>query len=1058
MISSFTAVAFLLMAGCGGGGGGNDPEPSTPQASGIPQERFKVIVCDEKSAHKDECRDAQAFDLKKEIVAILEPSEKIGGVSEYAMFGGKRFGLVPKEEKSLSPLNFVAYGIFKYAQEVGSDWCGPCRMVAPQSYSDAKKQLKELFNLTGTKEQNEALLWLIDRNLEAMGESGVDLKEAYFADIKALAESLVNLTKHGNAPDLSGLHLVKDSKGRVLGVSSTPANECPDYLGGCIESWGVLDKNRALKLGNDIHRKSGNLTDSQKAFESLTCEANEVKQIYMFGVEDNFDPSNLEPVNPQGGLLTMSSGWPHQSSYDNNTMLPSTDANGNVIGGNFLLFAETLSGLPTNMTKGRMAIGVKRLEQIGSSGLIIEPLSPAITQLNPNLTLNGWGQVANTNTYYQNLNQIMLQTNTNQTHNLLQHLQSGNGALDIVAYGYIDIDYIAIAACVPNEPTGTPITEVPVNLECNADKGEQLVEVWGGVGDDFAIPIDTTNPPAGFSGAVKYDEEIDKLGTFADRITLPNQTITKMVVTVNTRAGANGYQNDQILLGDVASSSGVVHDPNDTGVAATLNGGIAHQVYGSTALTVGSGTLLDLVNNTHYLDVIAHDQTEVDSVRVSLCVADKKDGDISIHKRAGRIFKKGDTDYAYFHIEFNGTLPHGETLVINEEVASGATLEILSLPQGWICNPSATPISGAVTLTCHISATNGDMNPIPAITLVMSSQEGNITNCAKINKESQGVSYNSNPDNDHSCDSAVFPTPPPTDDPKACSQRHIIYLDNSNVWRDVDTGNAPNVNNPIPNTWDNSYTWFEFDQNPWYGYFTLETQTFCACGSKGGVKIEGMRIDNVGNITLKNITDGTNTIVTAQNTATTHNFMAQYPAASGSTVIPAHVVGKEYKLQFNIHNHKLWVGGAVKGKLEFTGHWGECTKNDYVPGSAPLPDDNSSQPSGPIVIFTEANLTTFPPDVNETIVVVEEEIAITAPALPIGIDTPQPTPIVITGGDLYPVATTPESQFPGAIPSNYTLLVGCANGYISLIYNGTTPLVYETPHKCDGEWLYSNPQ
>ena len=1166
---ALTSAILIILAGCGGGGDNPKEVPTKPEVSGIPTKDFDVIACSDPS--DSGCLEAKAFDLKKQNVAVLNPPKDIG-VGEYLYFNGKRFGVVPKEEKRLTPLNFLAYGLFKYAQEVGSNWCGPCRLVAPASYIDAKKQLKELFNLTGTKEQNEALLWLINRNLEAMGESGVSLKEAYFADIKAMAESLVNLTKKGEAPDLSHLHLVKDSKGRVLGVSSTPPNDCPEYLGECLDSWGVLDKNRAIKLGYDIRQKSGTQSASQQAFESLTCEANEEKQIFMYGVEDNFDLSNSEPVHPQGIALSNYNGFPSQSTYDNNTSLP-IPGYGN-LNSNIMYFEETLSNLPTNMTKGYLAIGLKTLERASSSNSMLHfgyaGLPYWYRASLPDLTIDGWTHISNSNTYYKDIGQIILDQNIN----LLQYIQGGNNYLDVICLGALDIDYIAVAACVPKpKPDGIPIKEVPVKLECNADKGEQFTEVWGGNGDDFAMPIDVTNPPAGFANAVKYDENITKLGTFADRITLPNQTITKMVVTVNTRAGANGYQNDVLLLGDVNSSSGIVHDPNDPSAIATLNGGKAHQIYATNP----SGTLLSLVNSNHYLDAIAYDQTEVDSIRVSMCVVDKKDGDLNITKKPGRKFTKNGVNYSYFSINVGGTLPSGETLVINENVPNGATLEsYYSIPYNtqpsWVCTPNPV-VYGAATVTCLISATNGDITNIPTLNVLMSSKFEKLQNCVEINKESQGtyynsnprndsdcatvgfeppkegdlaitkkviksytdskgvnhavygisvsgtlpanspltidevvangavltninalapwscspntpvngpatvtctipaqnsalnpipdifiemeteseklencaninekfspVAYNNNPKNDRACDTATFGKP---DDSKICSEQIVANLDNPNLWSDS-SGNHPTVNNPIPNIWDNSYTWFNFPQTP-YAYYTLKSKKFCACGSRGGVKLQGMRIDNVGNLVLNSLSTSTATLIAAQNTATTHNFLAAYPPATGSAVIPYNVIGKNYQLEFNIHNHKLWSGGALKGQLRFTGHWGECTKEDVIKETPMEPKDEKP------VVYSDVNSSgSF--DENTTIAVIESE----ENNPNIGNIGNQRKIAILVGEDLQEITKTPEQLFGNKLPNSYSIVVGCVEDYVNVVIKAAATKVYKTDVKCSGSWV-----
>ena len=1158
------SVALIALSGCDNHLPSEQSNPTETESvptklevSGIPAKDFDVIACSDPS--DSGCAEAKAFDLKKQNIALLTPPKDIG-VGEYVYFNGKRFGVVPKEEKSLNPLNFVAYGLFKYAQEVGSNWCGHCRLVAPVSYADAKKELKELFNLTGTKEQNEALLWLINRNLEAIGESGVGVKEAYFADIKAIAESLVNLTKKGEAPDLSHLHLVKDSKGRVLGVSSTPASDCPEYLGGCLDSWGLLDKNRAIKLGYNIRQKSSNLTASQQAFESLICEPNEDKQIFMYGVEDNFNQNNYEPVAPQG-----------QMSYIYN-MYGSMKGTYDVTAQQywFKYFAETVGSISTNITKGRLAIGFKSSSHypvnlyIGAYGYYHESLN-----LNTPSS-NGWNLVANSNTYYKDLNSFSLNYSSN---NLITNIQNGMNYIDI--WGLIKhsayIDYIALAACVPKpKPNGIPITEVPVKLECNADKGEHLVEVWGGNGDDFVMPVDTTLPPPNLNGTIKYDKAIKKEGVFADRISLPNQTITKMVVTVNTRAGANGYQNDKLLLGATTSSSLTLHDPNDAGVAATLNGGTAHQIYGSVPLTSGSGTLLSLVNSNHYLDVVTFNQTEVDSVRVSMCVVDKKDGDLNITKNPGRKFTKNGLNYSYFSINIDGILPNGEILVINEYVPNGAMLESYysspSTQPTWICTPNP-PVSGPATITCSISAINGDITTIPTLNVLMSSKFEKLQNCVDINKESQNTSYNNNPNNDRDCSNVEFEPPKdgdlaitkkiiksytdrdgvnhavygisvsgtlPTNSPltvdevvptgailtninapapwscspsapvsglatvtctipaqssllspipdiivemkteeeklencaninekfspifynnnsendrscdttifkpvENCKERLEVDLSNPSIWKDSNGNNASPMTN-ISSYWDHSYTWLNATF-PQHGTTTYKTNNFCACGEDGYVKILGLKTDNMGRIVLNNLTQVNAISVAAQTTAVVQNFLSSYPAAIGSTIIHS---GSTYNLEFSIYNIDSLGGGAIKGKLIFTGHWGNCKTKDVVEPKAMEPRDTKP------VVYSDVNSSgSF--DENTTIAVIEEEV--TNPNISnIGIRSKI---LIITGEDLQEIAKTPEEIFGNQLPSSYSIVVGCDNSLINVVIKGAITKSYETDIECSGNWV-----
>lgn len=1033
---SLLAATMLMLGGCGGGDEEKKSSVTKPDVPGILLRDFDIAVCTQEDANKEVCSPAQALDLQNHNVAVFSPPAKIG-VGEYTYYDGKRFGVVPKEENAITPLNMLAYGLFLYAQDVGSDWCGPCRLIAPKNYADAKALLKKSFRLTGTDAQNDALLWLLNRNLEQLGEQQLSLKTAYFADIKAMAESLVNLAVKGEAPDLSGLHPVKDAHGRTVGVSTTPQNGCPDYMGGCLENWGLVDKKRATRLGMKIHKTLGVPLAYEQAFEPFTCENAETKEIFMYGVPDDFAPTNSEPVNPQGTLGATYLSWPVHSNYDNNTSMPST-ANPNQF--NPLYFAETLSGLPTNMTKGRIAIGVKRLEKTpGQTQIIFGDITiPDGATMHVNHPQNdGWSQIPGSHTYYHDLGNMSFQNGQNSA---LSHIQSGTDHLDVMTAGWLDIDYIAVAACVP-EPKGIPIPEVPVKLECNADKGEQLVTVWGGNGDDFIAPVDPTNPPAGLGNTlVKYDQPIEKVGTFADRITLPTQTITQMVVTINTRPSINGYQNDQMWLGDVTTQNGVVHDPNDPGVAATINGGTAHQINGNTGVS-GGGMLTSLVNSTHYMDVIVKDQTEVDSVRVSMCVVDKKEGDLAIVKKAEKTYQEGGVNYAIFSIGVTGTLPAGQTLVINEQIPQGATLSSLNAPLPWVCNQTL-PITGAATLTCSITATNGDITNIQPLSLTMYTKERTLRNCAAIDAKSQNTFYNNNDTNDNSCDSVTFR---PIDPPRACTQQQIISLDNPQNWY-LNNGTAqPNVNNPIPSTWDNTYTWFQMPNTP-YAYYTLESREFCACGTPGKLDVQGMRTDNVGSIQLDNITDHVLTTVAAQTTASSHNFLQAYPAASGSTVIGPNLVGKNYKLRFNIHNHKGKSGGALKGSLTFTGHWGRCTPEDHINIIILDPVD-----VGPVVTLPYPDVVTGGnPDQNTTIAVIDAEASISTDSFPVPVT---PIPIVVTGGDLVEVKTTPQQKFGDRLPQNYDIAVGCAQGYIGVVIKQAVTHVYETAYRCQGNWI-----
>ena len=1047
---SFVLIsAMFMLVGCGEKSSSPKAEESKvekPEVSDIPTKEFRTILCDQDSAQKDECQEAKKFDLEAHNVAILTPPSDIG-VGEYVYFDGQRFGVVPKDEKDISAFNMLAYGVYQYSLEVGDDWCGPCRMSAPSSYQDAKNLLKDEFNLTGTKEQNEAILWMLNQNLEYLGEQKLPLKEAYFADIKAMAESLVNLAIKGDAPDLSSLHLVKDQNGKVLGVSTTPDSECLSYMGGCLNDFALIDKKEAASIAGGIRKILNTPNDYERAFETFSCQSDEIKDIYMFGVADNFSQTNIEHTNPQSSLSAILSNFSHTDEYDNNTTLPSTqDANAYM--NSMFIFGETLSNLPTNLTNARMAIGYNVIE-LGIDQSHLALLDSVYNQYALSVDiLNSFSHLANSKTYYQDLGSI---SDSNGV-SILDYIQNGTNYIDVLALGFNDIDYIAVATCTPKpKPQGTPIPEVPPKLECSERLGESLVTIWGGDGDDFATPIDPVNPIPGLNNPLRYDEDVEKQQTFADRIALPNQTITKMVVTVNTKPSINGYQNDKIFIGDFTSSTALLHDPNDIGVASTLNGGTAHMTFGNEPVYDNNGTqtstILDLVNTNHYIDVMILNQTKVDSVRVSMCSVKRKEGDLSIDKKAEKTYVENGLLKALFSIDINGTLPYGESLVINEVVPQNTVLDTLNAPSPWSCTPNP-PIVGSATLTCSITALGGDMTNIPSISLSMYSKEDSFTNCARIDKKSQNTFFNQEVDNDSSC---VEVTRDDDDDPdgdKPCSQTYSMDLSTPTFWTDAN-GNNPTINNPIPYTWDNSYTWFQMPSQD-HSHFTLKSAKFCACGSRGKVEVTGMRIDNVGNIKLKNLTNSTSTTITSQNTATTHNFLSSYPAATGSATIPAHVNGNDYELEFNIRNYTSVSGGAIKGELTFTGHWGECSKDDFIDLPVFEPDD------GPIIILGTYDLNSTPNDTNDTIAVIYEEATIVNDNFPKPIT---PTPIVVSGGDLHQVQTTPEQQFGDKLPANYDLAIGCANSYVSVAIQQAAAMVYETNHKCNGDWLkyYSKP-
>ncbi len=634
------AFALAVLVGCSSDKGKTVPilEGKNPEASGISEEDFKLVVCTEENGEDEDCTEAAPFDLRENNVLVLKAPEEIGA-SPFVTFDGSRFLVVPKDEKNISIINALAQALVEYSEEPCAHPCPRLILNSPIDYVEAQRMLKEDFKLTGTKEQNKALLDVLNYNLERIGEQGIPLPQAYYADIKAMAESLVNLTVKEQQPvNLSGLQSSGDSGAYCVRYEY---GTCVEWVGASIVQSDIvrpnrlfLNKHEAAQIAFDIREKSDKPSEADKIFTELECKDNEDKQIYMYGVDDNFNPANPEPANPSATLLAQfpSVFSPLMRGYDHDVESINQPS----------MFVETLDGLPADLTQGIFAISLKEKGY---------KLSPSYTFYFDKYSIgSGYGTGADnadgnisiirttwanpsTNIYYKDMSQIM----TTSGQSLLSKLQSGQTFLDTTIFYTTNVNFIAIAACVAKpKPEPTPVPEIPTKLECNLEKDEELLTVWGGVADDFAPETDPVTPSTVLTSmfaqgsTIKYDKApAEKQNTLIDTLAHPNLHISQMEVLVNTRPiQAGGSGNDQIFIGSVATASnisGILKDPNDAGIA-TPNGGTAHILYGgdavySAANGSSAGNLLSLMNtNTSGLDVIVKDKTEVDTVRWSMCV------------------------------------------------------------------------------------------------------------------------------------------------------------------------------------------------------------------------------------------------------------------------------------------------------------------------------------------------------------------------------------------------------------------------------------------------------
>jgi len=641
LIMSASVFILAMLTGCGSKEKKDpivDPnpilEPAKPILGGVPKDEYNIAICTEENKDDEACIQASEFNLTKKNVAVLSAPDDIR-LSHFVGFGGNRFIVVKKDEKDISIFNALAQALVEYSEEPCAHPC-PRLITAPIDYEEAKRMLKEDFKLTGTKEQNKALLDVFNYNLELLALQGLSLPQAQKADIKAMAESLVNLTV---AVDLSSLGMSADGGAYCV---REEYGTCVEWVGaGVIQSDIVypdrlfLDKHEAAQIAYDIREKSDKPSEADKIFKQLECKDNEDKQIYMYGVDDNFDPVNPEPTNPSASFLAQfpSVYTPLMHGYDHDVESINQPS----------LFVETLDGLPADLTQGIFAISLKEKGYKLNDDLTIYFDKYSIgSGYYGTSTDNAEGNIStirttwtspSTNIYYEDMSQIT----TTSGQSLLSKVQSGQTALDTTIIYTTNVNFIAIAACVPKpKPETTPIPEIPVKLQCDLEKGEELLTIWGGVADDFALESDPVTPSAALlsmvttQDTIRYDEPIKKLGTLIDTINHPNMHISQMEVLVNTRPSQapGGTANDRINLGSVASSTNASfasYDPNAVGVA-TPNGGTAHMMYGGDTVYSmpngnSAGNLLSLMNaTTSGLDIIVGDQTEVDTVRWSMCV------------------------------------------------------------------------------------------------------------------------------------------------------------------------------------------------------------------------------------------------------------------------------------------------------------------------------------------------------------------------------------------------------------------------------------------------------
>ena len=283
---SLITATVIGLTGCGGGSSSSSSpteEVNTPQ---FLNETFKVDICTKKST-EDTCSPAEVFELEKHNVLVLSAEEELDA-SDFVYFEGKRFGVLPKEITEYTPVNFLAYGLTLLAEEkLSSNDRNGSKWIAIETFSKAKDYLEDNFQLTGTEGQNKVIMKALNKNLELFGAEGVPLDKAYYADIKAMAESLVNLTVKKISPDLSNLGEPEDD----------------NFMQGSSMLFS-LNKTKVRELSFKIRADRDEPSKLDEIFTKYECKENKNKQLYVFGVYVGFSTNNPEPTTPCTTLLS----------------------------------------------------------------------------------------------------------------------------------------------------------------------------------------------------------------------------------------------------------------------------------------------------------------------------------------------------------------------------------------------------------------------------------------------------------------------------------------------------------------------------------------------------------------------------------------------------------------------------------------------------------------------------------------------------------------------------------------------------------------------------------
>ena len=468
-------------------------------------------------------------------------------------------------------------------------------------------------NQTSLNNIESTLLTTIKNNLNRLGDNGIVGAKAEQSTIKTMANKLLKMNIKEFDNDVS--QECKEDKKCV--------KEAINSLGTILE----LTKEEAHLIAYGIKVEDKSMI-SDKLIKKFTCEADEIKTIQRYGIEDLFSISNGQET-PYPSLQVQNN--PGIIAYNNGIGLSPYDTKKQN-----RIFAEEIKGLPNNIQKGKIYIGLENhgsndtisIGNIDNNGSTQDVFSNQVNALN-------WSRSGHV--YSNDFQDIHL----NDGSTLKDYLQIHN-KFDLYIQDDTFVDFISVATCSPKDPI--KIIHSHIN-EFKCSENEKLVKVLGGKIDGFAPSTDTATPSSQLENIALSNTVYPNVANydytaydhhFVDTLKinlLPSQIITKANFNIGYKIiGSSLASNDVLYIGDFNTSNyagGHLYDnispiiPQGWNVQYINNYGYFSKINLNMLQnnsTLAHGNLLETINNKKLLDIYLQDDTAVDFTQLNLCV------------------------------------------------------------------------------------------------------------------------------------------------------------------------------------------------------------------------------------------------------------------------------------------------------------------------------------------------------------------------------------------------------------------------------------------------------